>query len=90
MIKKKEISLGDIPEDFKLSNKQRQEVEIAQEDEIILIWDEVRDGSAEITVEPDPENPDTSQIMLNGKLVASVLNGAGLSAGQISLVAPES
>ncbi|MGB0900420.1 calcium-binding protein [Halocynthiibacter sp.] len=62
----------------------------AQEDEIILIWDEIRDGSAEITVEPDPENPDTSQIMLNGKLVASVLNGAGLSAGQISLVAPES
>ncbi|MFV2053759.1 calcium-binding protein [Aliiroseovarius sp. YM-037] len=57
------------------------------EDTLVLIYDDSEGDEPEVSVEPDADDPDTANVLVDGQVLASVLNAPGLTAGQISLVA---
>lgn len=59
----------------------------AEDDSIVLIWDDSADGGSEpqISISPDPDVADQTLVLLDGTLVAKV-NGVNLLPGDIALV----
>lgn len=57
----------------------------ATEDDIVMVYDDT-DTPPEVTVQADPDNPTSAQIMLDGVAVAQVAGGAALAPEDIVLM----
>lgn len=55
---------------------------------LMLVWDDSEAGAAEpdVTVAPDPDNPEVMQIAMNGETVAQVHGDASLNASDLTLI----
>lgn len=58
------------------------------QDAIVLVYDQAEFGPPEISIEPNPDNPDDSLVRVNGEIVVAVANTPGLGAEHISVVSP--
>ena len=56
------------------------------EDSLVLVWDDISDPDPEIDVIEDEDNPDLAHVMLNGRVLADINGGGGLTASDIILV----
>jgi Ca2+-binding RTX toxin-like protein len=61
---------------------------VAKDDSLLFVWDDSKTDSEEpqITVEPDPDNPDQTLVRMDGTVVACVKSPDVLNASDISIV----